>query len=513
MTGTPRTIGIPDLSLPAFVLQQAEHYGDRMALVDVSGGDGYTYRQLVATVHRLAAGLHARGLRKGDVLAVLAPNVPEYPIVVLAASLAGGTVVALNPIDTLDDLAGHLTDAGAKLLVTVPSEVPKATALTTRTTVEEVVVIGAADGASSLSELLSEDPLPEVTIDPAQDVAVLLHSSGSTGHPKGVMLTHRNIVATVLQTRTVTPLGADEKVLAMPPFHHAFGLIMVMSASLLQGATIVTMPRFDPQGYLEAIRDHRITRLYIVPTLAVLLARSPLPDSYDLSSIRSIVSGGAALDPEIARICRERLGCHIAQGYGLTEAMTSFMQLEEPLVPASVGRTAPNVECRVVDVTTGEDLGANHQGEILIRGPHVMKGYLNAAEATRKALRPDGFLRTGDLGYLDDDGELFLVDRIKELIKYKGQQVSPVELEAVLMTHPKVADAAVIGVPDEDASEIPKAFLVTKEPTTPEEIMAFVVDRVAPYKKIRQVEFIDQIPRTPVGKIERRRLKERTFVP
>ncbi|MFV2125919.1 AMP-binding protein [Micromonospora sp. LOL_013] len=508
---TPMTVDIPDLSLPAFVLQRAEQYGDRTALVDVAGGDGYTYRQLASMVRRLAAGLHARGLRRGDVLAMLAPNVPEYPIVVLAASLAGGTVVVLNPIDTPDDLAGHLTDAGAKLLVTVPSEVPKAAALAARTKIEEIVVMGEADGATPLSELLSDEPAPEVAIDPAQDVAALLHSSGSTGRPKGVMLTHRNIVATVLQTRTVTPLGADEKVLAMPPFHHAFGLIMVMSASLLQGATIVTMPRFDPEGYVKAIHDHRITRLYIVPTLAVLLARSPLPDRYDLSSVRSIVSGGAALDPEIARLCRERLGCHIAQGYGLTEAMTSFMQLEEPLVPASVGRTAPNVECRIVDVNTGAQLGAHQRGEILIRGPHVMKGYLNAAEVTSKVLRPDGFLHTGDLGYLDDDGELFLVDRIKELIKYKGQQVSPVELEAVLMTHPKVADAAVIGVPDEEASEIPKAFVVAKEPTTEQELMAFVAERVAPYKKIRQIEFIEQIPRTPVGKIERRRLKERTF--
>jgi acyl-CoA synthetase (AMP-forming)/AMP-acid ligase II len=246
-----------------------------------------------------------------------------------------------------------------------------------------------------------------------------------------------------------------------------------------------------------------------VPTMIVLLAKSPLVDRYDLSSLRSIISGGAALDPEHARLCQQRLGCRVGQGYGLTEGLPSFMQPDDPVSPGSVGVSAPNIECKVIDVTTGEEVGPYRNGEILIRGPHVMKGYLNAEEATREILEPDGFLHTGDLGHVGDDGELFIVDRIKELIKYKGQQVSPVELEAILMSHPKVADAAVVGVPDEEATELPKGFVVAKEPVTSEEIMAFVAERVAPYKKIRRLEFIDQIPRTPVGKIERRSLKER----
>jgi acyl-CoA synthetase (AMP-forming)/AMP-acid ligase II len=317
------------------------------------------------------------------------------------------------------------------------------------------------------------------------------------------------MIANVLQISVGAPLGDGEKVLAVPPFHHAFGLIMGMNASLLQGATIVTMQRFHPEEYLKAIQEHGITRLYIVPTIAVLLAKSPMVDSYDLSSVRGIVSGGAALDPEIARQVRERIGCGIGQGYGLTEALVSFMQLEGSADTGSVGPTTPNIECKIVDLDTGAELGPNQDGEVLVRGPHVMKGYLNAEEATRKVLEPDGFLHTGDLGHVDDNGELYLVDRIKELIKYKGQQVSPVELEAILITHPKIADVAVIGVPDEEASEIPKAFVVAAEPVTPAEIMAFVAERVAPYKKIRLIEFIDQIPRTPVGKIERRSLKER----
>jgi acyl-CoA synthetase (AMP-forming)/AMP-acid ligase II len=501
---------IPDVSFTSFVLQHAEQHADTVATVDIEGRTSYTYAELASAVRRAAAGLHALGFGHGDVLAMLAPNVPEYPIAYHAAVMAGGSVMAINPLDTADDLAGHLNEAYARFLLTVPGEVAKATELTTRTPVEQIIVFGDADGATSFSALLTDSATaPDPAIDPGLDVATILHSSGSTGYPKGVLLTHRNMIANVLQTSLGAPLGEHEKVLAVPPFHHAFGLIMVMNASLLQGATIVTMPRFDPTAYLRAIEEHRITRLYVVPTIAVLLAKSPLVDSYDLSSLREIVSGGAALDPEIARMCQQRLGCGIAQGYGLTEALVSFMQIDYSDASGSVGPTTTNIECKIVDVATGEELGRNENGEILIRGPHVMKGYLNAEEATRKVLEPDGFLHTGDLGYVDDKDELHIVDRIKELIKYKGQQVSPVELEAILIMHPKVADAAVVGVPDEEASEIPKGFVVPNGPVTPEEIMAFVAERVAPYKKIRQLEFIDQIPRTPVGKIERRSLKQR----
>jgi acyl-CoA synthetase (AMP-forming)/AMP-acid ligase II len=508
-TGPHPPAEIPDTSLTAYALEGAERFPAAVAAVDVTGTTSYTYGELASAVRRAAGGLTARGFRPGDVLAVLAPNVPEYPIVFHAAAAAGGTVVVLNPLDTTDELAGHLVEAGARLLVTVPSEVDKAAELTARTAVEAVITIGEADGTTPFSSLLTADELPEPPVDSARDVVAVLHSSGSTGHPKGVLLTHRNMIANVYQTATVAPLEPGEKVLAVPPFHHAFGLIMVLNATLRQGATLVTMPRFDPEAYLKAVQDHGITRLYVVPTIAVLLARSPLVDRYDLSSVRSIVSGGAALDPAIADLVEQRLGCRVGQGYGLTEGLVSFMQLPEAGQNGSVGRNSPNIECKIVDVTTGEELGRNQNGEILIRGPHVMKGYLNADEATRDVLEPDGFLHTGDLGCVDDDGELFIVDRIKELIKYKGQQVSPVELEAVLMTHPKIADAAVVGIPDEEASEIPKGFVVVREEATAEEIMAFVAERVAPYKKIRQLEFIDQIPRTPVGKTERRTLKER----
>jgi acyl-CoA synthetase (AMP-forming)/AMP-acid ligase II len=513
-TGPHPPAEIPDISLTSFVLRKAEENAATVAAVDVTSGSTYTYGELASAVRRAAAALPSLGFGKGDVLAMLAPNMPEYPIAYHAGVLAGGAVMSLNPLDTVDDVAAHLNEAGARILVIGPGEAAKADELVDRTTVEHVIALGEVSDTSGsilpFSWLLgAAGETPDPAVDPAEDVATILHSSGSTGHPKGVLLTHRNMVANVYQTSVVAPLEVGERVLAVPPFHHAFGLIMVMNASLLQGATLVTMPRFEPEAYLKAIEEHRVTRLYIVPTIAVLLAKSPLVDQFDLSSLRSIVSGGAALDPEIARMCQRRLGFHIGQGYGLTEALVSFMQKENSEPTGSVGVNSPNIECKIVEVASGEELGRNQNGEILIRGPHVMKGYLNAEEATRKVLEPDGFLHTGDLGHVDDNGELFIVDRIKELIKYKGQQVSPVELEAILMLHPKISDAAVVGVPDEEASEIPKGFVVVNGPATAEEIMAFVAARVAPYKKIREIEFIDEIPRTPVGKTERRSLRER----
>ncbi|MFF1955341.1 AMP-binding protein, partial [Kitasatospora herbaricolor] len=388
-TGPHGPTPVPDVAFTSFVLGDAGRHADRVALVDVAGEVAFTYGELVAGVGRVAGALRARGFGRGDVLALLAPNLPQFPVVFHAAASLGGTVVVLNPLDTTADLLAHLGGAGAVLLVTTEEQaLARAAELVAGTKVREVVVFGHAPGSTPFAELLADDgaaggasgsgagPVP-VVVDAGSDVVALLHSSGSTGRPKGVMLTHRNMSANVLQTNGGAPLEEGERVLAVAPFHHAFGLIMVLSASLRQGATVVTMPRFDPQGYLQAIQDHRITRLYVVPTIAVLLARSPLVEAYDLSSVRTVISGGAALDPQIARLCEERLGCRVAQGYGLTEGLVSFMQVEGS--PAgSVGRATTNIEFKIVDTATGRALGPGLEGEVLVRGPHVMKGYLDA---------------------------------------------------------------------------------------------------------------------------------------
>ncbi|MEP7104673.1 MAG: AMP-binding protein, partial [Chloroflexota bacterium] len=279
------------------------------------------------------------------------------------------------------------------------------------------------------------------------------------------------------------------------------------------GATIVSMPRFELEPFLQAIQEHGITRLFLAPPIVVALAKHPLVEKYDLSTVKVVFSGAAPLDAETARVCGERIGCRVSQGYGLTETSPvshSVPDRAPEVVPGSVGPSLPNTECKVVDVATGEELGPNQDGEIWIRGPQVMKGYLNNEEATRNSIDGERFFHTGDIGHVDDRGEYFIVDRLKELIKYKGFQVPPAELEAILLSHPKVADAAVIGIPDDEAGEIPKGFVVLKDPSaTPDELMAFVADKVAPHKRIRRLDVVDEIPKSASGKILRRVLKDR----
>jgi acyl-CoA synthetase (AMP-forming)/AMP-acid ligase II len=271
------------------------------------------------------------------------------------------------------------------------------------------------------------------------------------------------------------------------------------------------MPRFDLEQFLQTIQQHGITRVYAVPPIVLALAKHPLVDRYDLSSVRSVLSGAAPLGPEVAEACARRLGCVVKQGYGLTETspVTNCIPDARPNKPGSIGPLVPNTECRIVDLTSGQEVGPNQSGEIHIRGPQVMKGYLNNPEATAGMLDAAGWLRTGDVGYADDDGYFYVVDRVKELIKYKGFQIAPAELEALLLSHPSVADAAVIPVPDEEAGEVPKAYVVPNGEVEPSDLIAFVAERLAHYKQLRAVELVDQIPKSASGKILRRVLVER----
>ncbi|MBW7885320.1 MAG: AMP-binding protein, partial [Caldilineaceae bacterium] len=277
-------------------------------------------------------------------------------------------------------------------------------------------------------------------------------------------------------------------------------------------ATVVTIPRFEMESFLQLTQNRKISYAYLVPPLVLGLAKHPLVDKYDLSSLRVIVSGAAPLSGELEAAVRTRLGCQVVQGYGMTEAspVTHFRSLEPEgrPKPGSIGVVVPNTECKIVDVATRAELEPHQEGELWVRGPQVMKGYLNNPQATANTVDTDGWLHTGDVGYADEDGYFWIVDRVKELIKYKGFQVAPAELEALLLTHPAVADAAVIGVADEEAGEVPKAYVVRKGEATADEIMEFVAGQVAPFKKVRYVEFIDQIPKSASGKILRRMLKE-----
>jgi acyl-CoA synthetase (AMP-forming)/AMP-acid ligase II len=513
-------VEIPAVALHDLVLGGAVERGDKAALIDGPTGRTISYRMLVGAVHKVAAGLRARGFSQGDTFAIYSPNLPEYAIAFLAVSRLGGTVTSVNPLYTAGELTQQLRNAGARSIVTVPPFLPNALAAAREAGLDEVFVFGEAEGATPFAALLApEDPPPAVTIDP-EDVVALPYSSGTTGLPKGVMLTHRNLVANIAQINGLrdyvhVPIGEDDVLLGLLPFFHIYGMVVIMLASLYQGATVVTMPRFDLEQLLQIRQQYGITYANVVPPIVLALAKHPIVDKYDMSGIRGLMSGAAPMGTAVARLARERLGCAVMQGYGMTElSPVSHTNPDPPetIDLASVGPPIPNTECRVVDVATGEDVEPGEPGELLVRGPQVMKGYLNDAEATAATLDEDGWLHTGDIAIVDERGYFAIVDRVKELIKYKGYQVAPAELEALLISHPAIADAAVVGSPDEEAGEVPKAFVVAAGDIAAEEVMAFVAGRVAPYKRLRKVEFVSEIPKAASGKILRRDLiaKERS---
>jgi len=506
-------IDIPDIALTPFLLESAADRGDKAAFIDGPSGRTLTYAGWAEAVRRTAAGLHRRGFRQGDVFAIYSPNLPEYAVAFHAVSLLGGINTTINPTYTASELATQLQDAGARHLVTVPAFLDKARQAARECGMGEVFVFGEAEGATPFASLLEDGEVPRVAIDPREDVVVLPYSSGTTGLPKGVMLTHRNLVANILQTASaVSGLEGTDTVLGLLPFFHIYGMVVIMNLALHRGATVVTLPRFDLEQCLQTLQRYRITFANVVPPLVLALAKQKVVEDYDLSSLHTLFSGAAPLGEPVASAAAARLGCRVIQGYGLTETspVTHATRAGAARVKvAGIGPPIPNTEAKVVDLATGVDLGPSQEGEICVRGPQVMKGYLNRPEATAAMIDGEGWLHTGDVGYADEEGCFFVVDRVKELIKYKGLQVAPAELEAVLLAHPAVADAAVVPLPDEEAGEVPKAFVVLKGEATPEAIMAFVAERVAPYKKVRRLEVTDQIPKSPSGKILRRVLIER----
>jgi acyl-CoA synthetase (AMP-forming)/AMP-acid ligase II len=512
-------ISIPDVGLTQMVLAPGAAPREKPALIDGATGRSLTYGQLAHDVRRVAAALHARGFRKGDVFAIFSPNVPEYAVAFHAVSLLGGVCTTINPSYTAGEVSHQLRDANAVFLLTVPALTDGALEAVQGTSVRELFVLGdaegaeGAEGATPFAALLeSENEPPPVEIDAAEDLVALPYSSGTTGLPKGVMLTHRNLVANLLQIETCRLILPDDVVLCVLPLYHIYGLSVIMNLGLYTGATIVVMPRFDLEDFLRIMQDYRVTLAPIVPPLILALSKHPLVEAYDLSSLRLIFSGAAPLSQALTSACAERTGCIVRQGYGMTETSpATHLSPNDPaeIKPGSVGPCVPGTECKIIDTESGVLLGAGREGEICVRGPQVMKGYLNRPEATRATIDAEGWLHTGDVGYVDEDGHLFIVDRVKELIKYKGLQVAPAELEALLLAHPSVADAAVIPSPDEEAGEVPKAFVVLRGEANAEELMAFVAGRVAPHKKIRKLEFIEQIPKSASGKILRRVLVER----
>ncbi|MEU1277297.1 4-coumarate--CoA ligase family protein [Streptomyces sp. NPDC005805] len=507
------------------VLGRAADHGDTVALIDGVAGTTVTYRQLDLFHRRIAAALVAAGLRKGDVLALHSPNTVAYPPVFYGATRAGASVTTVHPLATPDEFAKQLRDSSARWIVTVSPLLETARrAAELVGGIEEIFVCDRAEGHVSVTDMFtSTAPDAEVAIDPTEDVAALPYSSGTTGVPKGVMLTHRSIATNLGQLEPFIPMGPGDRILAVLPFFHIYGLTALMNAPLRQGATVVVLPRFDLDTFLGAIQEHRINGLYVAPPIVLALAKHPAVDGYDLSSLEYIVSAAAPLDARLGEACSRRLGLPpVRQAYGMTELSPGThvvpLSAENP-PPGAVGQLLPGTEMRILALDgSGEDVPEGEEGEIAIRGPQVMKGYLGRPDATAAMIDADGWVHTGDIGRVDADGWLFVVDRVKELIKYKGYQVAPAELEALLLTHDAIADAAVIGVTDDDGNEVPKAYVVKQpgaEGLTAESVTAYVAERVAPYKKVRRVEFTAGIPRAASGKILRRELRasERAAVP
>lgn len=507
-------VEIPEIALTSLVLRRASELPDKPALIDGPSGRTVTYSQLDTSIAIAAYNLQQRGFKKGEVFGILSPNCPDYAIAFHAVATLGGIVTPINPLYTKHEIKHQLKDAGARFLVTIPMFIDKAREAAKEAGVEEIFVFGDSDieGVTPFSSLLADNGRAEqVEIDPHNDLVALPYSSGTTGLPKGVMLTHHNLVANIRQMEGLCYFFETDTLICVLPLFHIYGLVVVLNMGLYTGSTIVTMPRFELESFLKAAQDYEVSLAHLVPPIVLALSKHPVVDNYNLPKLRTIFSGAAPLGEDLTKACMERLGCSVRQGYGMTE--TSPVTHSSPAPPhvvkfGSVGVPAPNTECKIIDLETGEALGPGQRGEVCVRGPQVMKGYLNNPEATAETIDAEGWLHTGDIGYVDEDGHFFIVDRAKELIKYKGLQVPPAELEAVLLTHPCVADAAVIPCPDEEAGEVPKAIVVLRQASEPEAIMEFVAERVAPHKRIRYLEFVDTIPKSPSGKILRRVLVE-----
>lgn len=517
-------IDIPKISIYEYLFGslQPEDMG-RVALIDPATGAETTYGALVAQIGAFAGALAARGVEKDTVIGLLCPNVPAFATVFHGALRLGAIVSTVNSLYTAEEIEGQLRDAQATWLITVTPLLPQAKIAAAAVGIadDHLIVLDGAEGHPNLRELLTAGlQPPEVSFDPTTQLAVLPYSSGTTGKPKGVMLTHYNLVANVDQSRAIIDLTHEDRVLAVLPFFHIYGMTVLLNLALRQRSSLVTMPRFDLAEFLTIVQNFKCTFLFIAPPIAVALAKHPIVDQFDISSVRTMFSGAAPLDGETGEAAAKRIHARMLQGFGMTELspVSHAMVSTRTDVPvSSIGELLPNVQAKLIDVATGDEItevgsnGETQPGELLVRGPNVMLGYLGRPEATAEILDTDGFLHTGDVAVYHEGGYFSIVDRVKELIKYKGYQVAPAELEALMLSHPKVMDAACIGVLDEDGQEIPKAFVVAVPDSglTSDDVMQFVASHVAPHKKVRRVEFIEQIPKSSAGKIMRRELRAR----
>jgi long-chain acyl-CoA synthetase len=501
-----------EITLHDRLRELAREIGDKPALL--MGDRTVTFREIDQQSDRLAAALAKRGVRAGDRVTILMPNSVEFVVAFYATLKAGGVVNPINAQSKEREVRFQVDDSGATGVLYHEALAPVID--TVRPNLAKVRVFAvtgkaAPSGVERFDDLAAEAGTISVTTG-MNDLAALPYTSGTTGFPKGVMLTHANLTANQQQFFAACPVRREDVFLNVLPYFHIYALNLLMTGAISLGATQVIMPRFDMVEYCTLVERHRATVCFIVPPIVLGLAMSPEVEKHDFSSVRFFFSGAAPLAPDPARRMVQRIGKPIIQGYGLTE--TSPVTHANPIDAAvleSIGKVVPGTEDKIVDLETGtKTLADGEVGEICVRGPQVMRGYWNKPQDTADVIR-DGWFHTGDVGRRDDKGYVFIVDRKKEFIKYKGFGVGPAEVEAVLCEHPAVADAGVIGKPNDEAGEIPKAFVQLRPnaQATADELIAFVKERISDYKRVREVEFIDKVPRTASGKILRRELAER----
>ena len=511
----------PTYPLQHILSDTARRLPQKVAIID--GEHKYTYQQFDMYSNRFAAALAKLGVEKGDPVGLLAPNCVEFEIAFFGIIKLGAVVTTINSGYREREIAHQLNNSGAEVLVVHDSLLDMASAARDDTpALKRMVVIEptSADSASfwGLLERAPATP-PPVHIDAMNDLAALPYSSGTTGLSKGVMLTHYNMTANLAQfmNRPGEALQSLESdvLLAHLPLFHIYGMQVLMNSVIASGGTQVMMGRFDMEEMLRLLSTHKVTHLYTVPPVGLGLTLYPGVAEYDLSSMLAACLAAAPASEDLQARVQEACGFPVFQAYGMTElSPVSNVDYIEPelMTPGSVGPPIADTEERVVDLETAtRDVPVGEVGELLVRGPQVMKGYYDNEQATRETITDDGWLHTGDIVRANEDGCVWILDRKKELIKYKAFQVPPAELEGLLLEHPAIADAAVIGKADVESGEIPKAFVVARQGVelSGDDVMNFVAGKVATFKRVREVEFIDAIPKNPSGKILRRMLADR----
>jgi len=528
-------VSIPEVNLADYVWENVDQYSDNTALVCGMTGRQYTYGLARGMATKFGSGLARLGARRGDVMGMVLPNIPEFPIAFLGAVGAGLAVTTANPTYRAEEIARQLELSGAKFVVTLPMFLPNVKqAAELYGGIQHIIVIGADDlpqDCLSFSSVIMGDDGSLYSsnrggADPHADIVAMPFSSGTTGPPKGVCLTHFNLVANCVQigAKSVMPEvlldwvkdGEQETVLAVLPFFHIYSMELIMLLNMRLGNKIITLPKFEPEMYLKALVQYKPTLLHLVPPLVQFLAATPVVKAQHLASVKVVTGGAAPFGPALIEMFMKKVAPHVIEfreGFGMTESSPcTQLQPGEGAVIGGCGNCVPNTIAKVVDIETGEVVGPGEQGELCVSGPQVMLGYYKNKAATEETLI-DGWLHTGDIAVVDSTGQFTIVDRLKELIKVKGLQVSPSELEDLIRRHPGVLDVAVVGVPDERVGESPRAYVIRRNTQVEEQsIVDYVAERVAPHKRLEQgCMFVESLPKNQTGKLLRRELKAQVF--